>query len=169
MDNDAQSFYLDGDRDCAVEGFKMGVADDKISCKQNATTRSITIKNFINKKANQNQMVSFTLKNTKIRNPISTLYPGSVEMRTQTPHFVIDTGRSELWFAYPSALVSAEVRPNTLQTSIPNTDYLFTLTAPGQILQDSVVTVDFPKQISFSDVQLITKSCGSNFKAGLPT
>lgn len=152
MDNDAQSFYLDGDRNCYVEGFKLGVADSDIKCQQNSTTRSIMITNFINKKANENQMVSFTLKNTKIRNPISVLYPGSISIRTQTPHFTIDTGRSELWFGQPAALVSAEVRPNTLQTSIPNTDYLFTLTAPGQILQDSVVTVDFPPEVAFSDV-----------------
>jgi len=82
MDNDAQSFYLDGDRTCVVEGFKLGVADSDIVCKQNSTTRTITITGFIDKKANQNRVVKFKIKNTRIRNPISTLYPGSVEIRT---------------------------------------------------------------------------------------
>lgn len=90
--------------------------------------------NFISSTVDAGRLIKFTVKNTNIRNPISTVKAGRITIKTGSPKITIDEGYSKEWFAQPSPLSSVSVQPNTLQTDMPNVQYLFTITAPGPIL-----------------------------------
>ena len=78
--------------------------------------------------------MNFKLKNTRIRNPISVIKPGVVKVRTKTPKMTVDSGDSSDWFAIPAPFTSTKIQPNTVQTQLPNIEYLFTISTAGQIV-----------------------------------
>lgn len=61
-----------------------------------------------------NQKVQFTLKNTRIRNPMSSASPAEVTVLTAADKVTLDYGRSTSWFGEPTGLTMAKIRPNSL-------------------------------------------------------
>jgi hypothetical protein len=116
-----------------VTGLHLGVRVDEIQCAQNATTRTILVSNFISG-LQTDKNIAFQITGTRIRNPISPQKPATVTIQTSTTTYKLDNGRSFDWFASSTIMTSATVSPNTLQTSLPDVEYLFTLKTQGPIL-----------------------------------